>query len=156
PPKRLALDAATLSSADSARARAMGNEFAGLGLHSAEYFGDTRDHWWNGDQIEFLSRFWNVTAIRSVLDVGCGIGHWGRALAPVLPRDCRLIGVDREERWVNEAARRGERAGLGDRFAYRVGTAEKLSFADESFDLVTCQTLLIHVRDPAQVLGEMV
>jgi SAM-dependent methyltransferase len=45
---------------------------------------------------------------------------------------------------------------LDGRCQYRVGSAEVLAFEDASFDLVTCQTLLIHVRDPARVIGEMV
>jgi SAM-dependent methyltransferase len=39
---------------------------------------------------------------------------------------------------------------------YQQGVAEQLPFADGSFDLVTCQTLLIHVRDPGGVIDEMV
>ena len=33
--------------------------------------------------------------------------------------------------------------------------AETLPFDDETFDMVTCQTLLMHVREPERVLGEM-
>ncbi len=57
---------------------------------------------------------------------------------------------------VKEAAERAAAAGLGRRFSYRVGTAESLPFQAASFDVVTCQTLLIHVRDPGAVLAEMV
>ena len=41
-------------------------------------------------------------------------------------------------------------------FSYQVSVAEKLPFADASFDLVTCQTLLIHVADPGAVINEMI
>jgi SAM-dependent methyltransferase len=34
--------------------------------------------------------------------------------------------------------------------------AEKLPFADASFDLVTCQTVLVHTRDPGAAVDEMV
>jgi SAM-dependent methyltransferase len=46
--------------------------------------------------------------------------------------------------------------GLADRFSYRVAVAEKLPFADASFDLVTCQTVLIHMPDPGAAVDEMV
>ena len=36
------------------------------------------------------------------------------------------------------------------------GVVQALPFPDASFDLVTCQTLLIHVADPAAVLREMI
>ena len=46
--------------------------------------------------------------------------------------------------------------GLADRFSYQVAVAEKLPFADASFDLVTCQTVLIHTPDPGAAVDEMV
>ena len=41
------------------------------------------------------------------------------------------------------------------RFRYRVADAKTLPFPDASFDLVTCQTLLIHLADPSAVIAEM-
>ncbi|MDB4981089.1 MAG: hypothetical protein JWM82_1841 [Myxococcales bacterium] len=134
----------------------MGNVLQGRPEHSAEYFGDTRDHWWNDDFIALCARRWRLEEARSVLDVGCGVGHWGRVLARALPADARLVGVDREAAWVAEATARAAAAGLSDRFTYRAGTAESLPFEDGAFDVVTCQTLLIHVRAPAAVLAELV
>src|SRR4029077_14707852 len=46
--------------------------------------------------------------------------------------------------------------GFANRFNYQVAVAEKLPFADASFDLVTCQTVLIHMPDPGAVVAEMV
>jgi ubiquinone/menaquinone biosynthesis C-methylase UbiE len=134
----------------------MGNPLKGRPEHSAENFGETRDHWWHDDFIEMVGRHWRLEAVGSVLDVGCGIGHWGRVLGKILPAGARVMGVDREPRWVEEATKRAAAAGLSERFSYREGVAESLPFQDGSFDIVTCQTVLIHVRDPAVVLAEMV
>jgi hypothetical protein len=134
----------------------MANEFRGLAAHSAEYFGDTRDHWWNADFIEMIGRRWEADRLQRVLDVGCGVGHWDRTLARILPETATLIGVDREPLWVGKAAERAAAAGLASRFDYRQASAEALPFEDGTFDLVTCQTLLIHVPDPARVLTEMI
>jgi SAM-dependent methyltransferase len=41
------------------------------------------------------------------------------------------------------------------RCRYAQGVAESLEFDDETFDLVTCQTLLIHVADVPGALSEM-
>jgi SAM-dependent methyltransferase len=89
------------------------------------------------------------------LDLGCGVGHWGRVLLPHLPADARLFGIDREPAWVKEAAARAEKAGYGARTSYRLGDAQQIPFHDGVFDLVTCQTVLIHVKDPRAVLREM-
>ena len=133
----------------------MGNEFKNLGTHSAEYFGDARDFWWNEDYLRWLLGRWRIDEARTVLDVGCGVGHWGQLLSRVLPEECSFTGVDREPLWVEKAAERAEAGGLAQRFRYQVGRAEQLPFEDNSFDLVTCQTVLMHLRDPAVALQEM-
>ena len=124
--------------------------------HSAHFFRAERDFWWNLDHIEVWARRVGLDGVRSVLDVGAGVGHWGRLLSNVLAPDATLVGIDREPRWVEEATERAAEAGLADRFSYRLSTAEELPFEDESFDLVTCQTLLIHVADARAVIDEMV
>ncbi len=134
----------------------MGNDFRDQAGHSAEYFGDTRDHWWNEDFLRLVSQRWCLDEVRDVLDVGSGVGHWGMLLGRFLPSGARLTGVDREPAWVNEANRRARARGLAERFGYVEGVAEALPFADDSFDLVTCQTVLIHTADPSAVLGEMI
>jgi len=134
----------------------MANEFRTLEQHSAEYFGDTRDHWWNLDFLQLMAKRLAFERVRDVLDVGCGVGHWGQLLANVLPGDARVAGVDRDPLWVEKAAARTATRGLADRFSYQAGVAEKLPFADASFDLVTCQTVLIHTGDPGAALDEMI
>jgi SAM-dependent methyltransferase len=134
----------------------MANEFRTLNSHSAEYLGDTRDYWWNPDFLELMGKRLSLDHVRDVLDVGCGAGHWGRLLANVLPGSAHVQGVDRDPFWVERAAARAAAHGLAGRFSYQVSIAEKLPFDDASFDLVTCQTLLIHVADPGAAIDEMV
>jgi SAM-dependent methyltransferase len=124
-------------------------------LDRAAYFGEMRDLWWNVDHLELCARRLGFDAVRSVLDVGAGVGHWGRLLGHVLPPDVTVVGIDREPKWVEEATRRADDAGLGDRYSYLQASAEDLPFEDESFDLVTCQTVLMHVADPRRVIREM-
>jgi SAM-dependent methyltransferase len=133
----------------------MGNEFKGLTAHSAEQFGDSRDYWWNLDFLQLMAQRWRFEAVREVLDVGCGVGHWGMLLGHVLPSSARVTGVDREPSWVDQAAARARHRGLAERFSYRLGEAEHLPFPDDSFDLTTCQTVLIHLRDPGAAITEM-
>jgi len=133
----------------------MGNEFKGQAEHSAEYFGDTRDHWWNVDFLQLMAQRWQLDGVREVLDVGSGVGHWGLLVASVLSDDVRVTGVEREPRWVEVAGARARARGLGERFSYLQGEATRLPFADDTFDLTTCQTLLIHLQDPSAALAEM-
>jgi ubiquinone/menaquinone biosynthesis C-methylase UbiE len=123
--------------------------------HSAAYLGAARDFWWNHDYLELLARRFDFAAVESVLDVGAGIGHWGLALASVLPSGAAIVGLERDPRWVAEAERRCRRRTDQARFRFDQGVAEALPYEDETFDLVTCQTLLMHVADPEAVIGEM-
>ena len=124
--------------------------------HSAGYMGPERDLFWNLDHVELLGRRFELGRVESVLDVGCGQGHWGRLLDLVTAPDAETVGVDFEGGWVAEATRQAQAAGLAGRFRYVEGSASSLPFADGSFDLVTCQTLLIHVAEPETVIAEMV
>jgi 2-polyprenyl-3-methyl-5-hydroxy-6-metoxy-1,4-benzoquinol methylase len=125
-------------------------------LHSAAYFNAARDFWWNRDHLALVGTRLGFADVISVLDVGSGVGHWGQLLLRwVLSPEATVVGVEREATWVAEARERAQQSGLAGRASYQQGVAEALAFADASFDMVTCQTLLIHVADPAVVLGEM-
>lgn len=113
--------------------------------------GTWRDLWWNRDFLDLIGRRFSLRSCHTALDVGCGAGHWGRAILPHLAPDARLHGVDLEEAFL-VLARREIEEGRGE---YVVGAAEKLPYDDATFDLVTCQTVMIHVRDPAVALREM-
>lgn len=73
----------------------------------------------------------------------------------LLSPEASVVGVERDPRWVIRAGERADELGLTGRCRYVQGVAEALPFEDESFDLVTCQTLLIHVADPTAVISEM-
>jgi ubiquinone/menaquinone biosynthesis C-methylase UbiE len=119
--------------------------------HSAEYFGEQRNFWWNADFIAICAKRWELGQCNSLLDVGCGVGHWTQVLLPHLPPSARIEGIDAEPAWVIKAWENVE----DKRLTFRVGQVEKLPFDDDSFDIVTCQTLLIHVADVKVALREM-
>ena len=120
----------------------------------AGFDGEWRDTWWNGDFIDLIARRFDLGTCRAALDVGCGAGHWSHTLHPRLHPEATLTGVDREPSFVDAARSRAADALIPWRDA--VGDAAALPFPDDSFDLTTCQTVLIHVPDPAAVVAEMV
>lgn len=124
--------------------------------HSAEYLAlETREFWWNPDFLDLMATRWRLSDARRVLDVGAGLGHWGQLLLPRCHPDATLTGLEREPEWVAKATARAAAKGLAARARYQQGVAEALPFSDGSFDLVTCQTVLIHVADPVAVLKEL-
>lgn len=123
--------------------------------HSAIYFGDARDFWWNHDFVALMAQRLELSSRWRVLDVGCGYGHWTRVIAPHLPTGFEMACVDPEPRSLAEAASRNRPLTDRGRFSYAEGRAEALPFADGTFDMVTAQTVLIHVPDVAKAIAEM-
>ncbi len=118
--------------------------------------GDWRDTWWNADFLELMARRWRLAEARRVLDVGCGIGHWGRTLLPFLPGDATIDGVDHEPSFAERANAKAAELGIAHRARYQAASVEALPFEDGTFDLVTCQTVLMHVPDVPTALREMI
>lgn len=121
----------------------------------AGFDGDWRDTWWHQDYLELTAKRLDFGAVRSVLDIGCGAGHWGQRIATLLEPGAAITGVDHEEGFLDAARQRSKRFD-GHQFTYAKADGAELPFDDDSFDLVTCQTVLIHVADAKAVLAEMV
>lgn len=120
----------------------------------AAFEGEFRDLWHDVPFLRLLRARWRLDAAASVLDVGCGAGHWGRTVLRELAPDARLTGVDREAHFLELARGEASRAGLP--AEYVEGRAELLPLPDASFDLVTCQTVLIHVHEVELAIAEMI
>ena len=105
----------------------------------AEYLHETRRGMW-ADSREALAEL-DLESCDRVLDVGCGEG----ALTRVLREECpgEVVGCDRDVELLSDVGGPVVR-----------GDAYRLPFADDSFDLVVCQALLINLPDPAAAVAE--
>jgi ubiquinone/menaquinone biosynthesis C-methylase UbiE len=126
--------------------------------HSAEFFGEQRDFWWNRDFLDLMAKRWRLREASSLADIGCGLCHWSRLIYPYLRSPAQFVGVDSEPRWIAEAPDQFRRAfpqvdPALIRFAQ--GSATHLPLPDSSFDVVTCQTVLMHLEKPLDALREM-
>ena len=92
-----------------------------------------------------LARLLAPKADDRVLDLGCGIGGPSRYLAKTF--GCRVVGLDLMPEFCRVAAMLAKRTGLADRVEYRQGDALALPFADQSFDVVWSQNVVMNIAD---------
>ncbi|WP_258046368.1 class I SAM-dependent methyltransferase [Sphingomonas folli] len=85
-----------------------------------------------------------------ILEVGVGTG----ISLPGYARTSRVTGVDISEDMLDKARARVRRQNLHNVDAIRVGDAEALDFADESFDVVVAQYVVSAVANPGRALDE--
>lgn len=85
-----------------------------------------------------------LEARERILDVGCGTGIFTRVLAD--ESSAEVVGVDADVALLGVAREHGTSVVSGD--------ALRLPFADDSFDVVVCQALLINLPDPTDALTE--
>lgn len=124
--------------------------------HSENYFQDYRNFWWNDDFLDLMAKRLHLSQYHSLLDVGCGQCHWSKLLAGHLAKPAKIYAIDQDPKWA---------AGSPELSAYfkernmefhlKQGDAHYIPYPDNSFDLVTCQTVLIHVKYPGLVISEM-
>lgn len=90
-----------------------------------------------------------VGAGHSVLDVACGTGVLARTAAARVGPTGRVVGLDLNEGMLAVARR------VRPDIEWRQGDAAGLPFGDDTFDVVLCQSALMFMPDPTQVLREM-
>ena len=91
---------------------------------------------------------------RRILALGCGTGIEVRALRRLTRPDTAIIGIDHSPALIDAARRLTADEGLADNVTYQVGDAHHAPYGDAEFDIITLHTLISHVEDPLQVLGE--
>lgn len=106
-----------------------------------------RGAWIGGIEYGLLVRLLQPRAGETLLDVGCGTGHFTRRFAAGGAIDM-AIGADTDATAVRFAAGRGQAA-------YLVADAARLPFPDRSFDLVVSVTALCFMPDERRALAEM-
>src|SRR5215813_13385733 len=89
-----------------------------------------------------------------LLDVGCGTGDDVQALAHLVGGTGHVMGIDSSETLIAEARKRTQAQQLP--VEYRVGDAQRLDFAENTFDGCRAERVFVHLEHPQQALAEMV
>lgn len=89
---------------------------------------------------------------KSVLDIGCGPGHYSITLAQ---RGAgRVVGLDFAEGMLEIATKHAQEAGVGAQCKFQVGDFQKYP-ASEPFDYVIVMGFMDYMEDPKKVIGKV-
>jgi ubiquinone/menaquinone biosynthesis C-methylase UbiE len=87
----------------------------------------------------------------TVLDVGCGSGTLALVAKKGVGRAGRVVGIDPSQEMIAQACRKAMKAGLS--IDFQIGVIERLTFPDQSFDVVLCTWMIHHVPDDLKRQG---
>jgi 2-polyprenyl-3-methyl-5-hydroxy-6-metoxy-1,4-benzoquinol methylase len=88
-----------------------------------------------------------------VADVGCGVGMVTTLLAEFVGAEGHVVGIDASAAQLDQARERLNTSGVNASFVQASATGTGLP--PESFDLVYCRFLLLHLPKPEEALREM-
>jgi ubiquinone/menaquinone biosynthesis C-methylase UbiE len=113
------------------------------------WYRGSRGAWIGETEFRLLANALEPRAHETLLDVGCGTGHFTRLFAA--RTGASLVGLDPDLAWLRFAL---ERAGPNE--GYVAGRAERLPFGDRSFDRTIAVTSLCFIRAERQALREII
>ena len=87
-----------------------------------------------------------------VLDAGCGIGGSSRLITQLF--SCRVTGVDLAQKFIEAANFLTKCTGLDSKTKFKQGSVLELEFADNLFDAVLCQHVLMNIEDKTAAIKE--
>lgn len=124
--------------------------------HSEKHFTEDRNHWFNPDFLDLMAHRWDLSRYSTLLDIGAGMCHWSKLLMPYLKPNSHITALDNDEKWATGSPEISQYfQNHHSSINFIKGNAHELPFEDNSFDVVTCQTVLIHLKDPSLALREM-
>ncbi len=105
---------------------------------------------WSRRLAPLLIDFASISSAKRALDVGCGTGNLGSALAQN-PRIGEVWGIDRSAEYIDYAACNN----VNPKLHFRVGDACQLPFPDSSFDHTLSMLVLQFIPQADIAVGEM-
>ncbi|MCH7776081.1 MAG: class I SAM-dependent methyltransferase [Gemmatimonadetes bacterium] len=95
----------------------------------------------------------SMRANDSILDVGCGAGHYLRSMLQRIKVPFKYTGVDATSDFI-DAAHRAWKDQPG--AVFRLGDVYDLPFRDGQFDIVMCNNVLLHLPSVGKPVRELV
>lgn len=116
---------------------------------------NVRHFLWNDDYIELLAHRLNLQNVRTLVDIGTGLGYLSGLFALYMRAGSTVHGYDHNPDVIRQAQARADARPFSVNFKFEVADAHHLPLEDDKADLAVCQHVLTHLADPAAVLKEM-
>ena len=116
---------------------------------------EQRKFMWHPDTIQMFAKWLSFKHGQTVVDVGCGLGYLGMIYWPYFGRSGQYNGIDISPELVKQATKKSKHWATGGKAVFKTGDAYKLPLPDNFADVVMCQTLMMHLKEPQKALAEM-
>ncbi|QHW30536.1 class I SAM-dependent methyltransferase [Paenibacillus rhizovicinus] len=109
--------------------------------------------YYNDDYVQFLvERVWKIDKPMHIMDFGCGFGHMGARLLPLLPEGSAYDGMDMGAGLIEHARALFRHAPY--KTSFTVGDITKTA-VERKYDIAVCHAVLLHMADPEALLRAM-
>jgi len=116
---------------------------------------EQRKGMWRPDTVEKFSKWLNLRNGLKVADIGCGLGYLGFTFWEYFGKGGKYNGIDISEDLIKDASKLSEKWAINGEVNFKVSDAYSLDFENNLFDIVMCQTLLMHLENPDKAISEM-
>lgn len=114
-----------------------------------------RARYWNEDQFQAIWLAAGLDGLAQVADFGAGAGGTLVQWRAVLGDEAELTLLDREPKLLDRAKQLAAALGLAGITRTQVSDVRAVDLPEQSLDCAFCQTLLMHLDDPAAALSTM-
>lgn len=122
----------------------MENKIWSRGIQGISTLDLSRELWFKDERKDLYLKILGLKKGTKVLDAGCGPGTIPRKLANWLGVETKIVGVDRDNNFIQYAKEKAQEQGITN-IDYIEGNALNLNFEDNEFDSCISNTLIEHV-----------
>lgn len=116
---------------------------------------NVRHFLWNDDYIELLAHKLDLQKVRTLVDIGSGLGYLSGVFAVYMRPGATVYGFDLDEAVIKQAQAFADENPYSVNFKFQVADVHQLPLTDGQADLAICQHVLVHMKDAAAVVAEM-
>lgn len=103
----------------------------------------SRENRFKDDKKDLILDILKIEKGMKIVDIGCGPGTVTRKIAKWIGKDIEIIGIDRDENFINYAKQKAEKENL--KIEYILGDALDIPLENNSIDNILSNTVIEHV-----------